>query len=465
MIDVLIDTIWINRLIDYKVLYVGFSGGLDSTVLLHALASHPVLTTKIHAVHINHGLSQHAFEWQQHSQVICDALSIPLSIYSVHINQKTNVEEQARDARYAVFRSLLKPNDALLLAHHEDDEAETVLLHLMRGAGIDGLAAMQPVQQLSWGTVLRPLLSLSRQHLEAYASTHSLTWVEDSSNVDENFSRNFLRHSVIPVLKQKWPAAVQNIARAASHCREAKQNLDALAKMDCRALMNRPNPLVMQEIKTLPRERLVNVLRVWLRQNQAEQPSAKTLYRLIDELIFARVDADPMITFGGVVIRRYREALYCYHSMPETLVRKTVIWSGFPAPLVLGERLGTLYFTHSTNGFCVPHGCCIQVRFRQGGESFRICGQTKSLKKLLQEWHVPPWMRDSVPLIYVDDVLSAVVGYAVSDYFYGNQPICLSRTTSSSGPLERGDGVSVGVFLVVKNEKIDDFLGEAFTSV
>jgi tRNA(Ile)-lysidine synthase len=441
---------WINQLIDYRVLYVGFSGGIDSSVLLHLLAKHPATVEKIHAVHVHHGLSSHATEWEQHCQRFCDFLGVPLSTHRVEILKTSNLEEQARLARYEVFHSLLTSADGLLLAHHEDDQAETLLLNLMRGAGVDGLAAMEPIQPLFPGVVLRPLLTSSRQMIESYARHHQLTWVEDESNQNVHFSRNYLRHHIIPLLEKKWPAATRTIARSAMHCQAAQKNLEALANIDCNALSTESNRLSILDVKDLPRERMANALRSWLKKNNQQAPNTNVMNRLIDDVIFARDDSEPRVTFGNCVIRRFREQLYCLDkhlgplqpiqnlasvikstpdipsppwgsSFVETMseAKNSFTWSTFPSPMKVNN--GWMVAALCKNGFHVPKSSCIQVRFRNGGELFRWHGQTKALKKLLQQWQIPPWLRDTIPLIYVDDVLAVVVGYAVSDEFYNSQ--------------------------------------------
>lgn len=416
MIDTLLDSTWIKRLSYYNVLYVGFSGGLDSTVLLHCLASEPTLLAKIRAVHVHHGLSPYAFEWERHCEQLCTAWSIPLSVHRVTLSRARNVEENARLARYAVFHSLLTQADALLLAHHQDDQAETLLLNLLRGTGVDGLAAMEDAQSLAQGDLLRPLLSYSRKTLESYAQQYNLNWVEDESNQDERFSRNFIRHRLMPLLQEKWPEAARSIARAARHCQDASKNLEALAKIDCSELALHANQLSIAFVKQLPRERALNSLRVWLKHNGHQRPSERTLNRLIDEVVLARIDAVPLVSFGDVSVRRYRGDLYCLKNVPR--VTQTVVWSNFPNPLNLDASVGTLYAEASTEGFNIPLSSRIEVRFRRGGEQLRLGGQTKTLKHLLQQWQVPPWERDATPLLYVDNKLAVVVGYAVSDDFY-----------------------------------------------
>ena len=413
MTDTLLDVAWLNRLASYQTLFVGFSGGLDSTVLLHNLACQPELASKISAVHIHHGISRYADDWQAHCQSFCDSLSIPLIVCRVAVGTLSNIEEQARKARYAAFITLIGAQDGLLLAHHADDQAETVLLHLFRGAGVDGLAAMPAIKSLGKGALIRPYLSHSRVSLEAYASVHQLSWVDDDSNQDSLFSRNYLRHQVMPLLRARWPGVVGNLVRTASHCQQAKSNLHALAELDCDDLAGTGNRLSLTAIQApIDRARIANVLRVWLKNNQTRLPPTETLNRLIDEVILARNDAAPCVEWDGVSVRRYQTTLYLLKNETERS-SISIDWPLFPEPLQVNESC--LIASPTDQGLHVPLSSKVHVGFRQGGELFYWHGQTKTLKSLLQQWHVPPWERDTVPLIYIDGELAAVVGFAISD--------------------------------------------------
>jgi len=406
---------WINQLTAFDRLVVGFSGGLDSTVLLHSLAAYPELRGKLYAVHIHHGLSVNADGWEAHCQQFCAARAIPFITRRVDFPRAANIEEGARTARYQVFSTLIADNDGLLLGHHGDDQAETLLLQLLRGAGVDGMAAMTAVKPLAKGKLLRPFLSHTRQTLETYARLHNLHWIEDESNQDRAFSRNYLRHQVMPLLREKWPGAVTNLMRSADHCQQAKNNLEALALIDCLDLAKKSDTLPMSLLTTLSYARLSNVLRVWLKNNAVRMPSAKVFDRLINEVVFAAIDASPCVQWDNVVIKRYQQTL---HLLQKKSISPAVNmeWKNFPEPIQL--EIGCLQATVVEGGLQVPVGGRVHVRFRQGGELFHWRGQTKQLKKLLQQWQVPPWQRDILPLIFIDDCLAAVVGFAISDYFY-----------------------------------------------
>lgn len=418
MINQLLTPICIHELSHYAIIYVGFSGGLDSTVLLHCLAAEPLLLPKLRAIHINHGLSPNASAWEAHCRMVCETLHISLSIYPLQLSGRDNLEARARAARHYIFKQELGPEDTLVLAHHQNDQAETLLLNLLRGAGVDGMAAMLPTQSFGHGTLRRPLLPHTRSLLETYAKTHQLVWVEDESNQNQLFSRNFIRHRILPVLQEKWPAAVSAISRAAQHCQQAKQNLATLAKWDGMAINQVLNRLPLEKLRDLSPERALNLLRAWLNKNQVQQPSEKVIARILKELVAARVDATPSICFGNVVIRRYRDELYCFRKPGTALLPSNREWIDFPAPFCLGVDFGTLKVESADTGMIVPENSQLTVCFRQGGERFRWRGQTKCLKKLLQAWGVPPWKRDKIPLIKINGELAAIVGYAVSDLFF-----------------------------------------------
>jgi tRNA(Ile)-lysidine synthase len=440
---------WRQILIRYNTLWVGFSGGMDSTVLLHHLVRDPALIGKLQAVHIHHGLSVYADAWKNHCQQCCQAWKVPLIVRHIDIPYQSNIEEHARRARYQIFGSLLAPNDGLLLAHHADDQAETLLLQLLRGAGIDGLSAMAEKNVLENGERIRPFLSYSRSRLEAYAMMHGLSWIEDDSNQNMAFSRNFLRQKIIPLLQEKWPGIKTNLARTAQHCQHAKDNLNALAQMDCKTLSGDPNnTLAMPPLRLLSHPRLANVLRCWLRHNQVRLPSEKILNQVMQAVLVARSDARPLVQWSDVVVRCYQHTLYLLKKEPEPSWH-SMDWSDFPTPLHWGQDKNhrqSIYATVVERGLYVAADQCVQIRFRQGGELFYWRGQRKQLKKLLQEWRIPPWERDNIPLLYIDNELAAVIGFAISDRFFSSSATDPILTTSHRVSLVSTDpGLSMDV--------------------
>lgn len=417
VIKSLLDNNCLTALNRYKRIIVGYSGGLDSTVLLHNLAAQPMLLSKLNPVHINHGLSPNALAWQSHCQQFCQSLGLSLTVMIVHFDRSANIEESAREARYQAFDSMLDESDCLILGHHLDDQAETLLLQLFRGAGVDGLAAMTEVKQLKQGQLLRPLLVHSRQLLEDYAQFHHLAWIEDESNQDSSYSRNFLRHELIPSIKARWPAIARNLVRTATHCQQAQSNLDDLARIDCPALNSPSQMLDLNSLGSLTQARLSNVIRYWLRINQVKIPNTLTFNRLINELIEAGEDAKPLVAWDRFSVRRYQQRLYLLDNEDVELPYSQV-WHSFPETLDLGKGLGQLSALPAQKGLAIDASCQLEIRFRQGGEVIHWHGQRKQLKKLLQDWQIPPWLRDRIPLLYVNGELAAVIDYAISDLFY-----------------------------------------------
>lgn len=407
---------WVDKLTTFKHLFVGFSGGLDSTVLLHCLIHQPDLRDKLCAVHVHHGLSANADSWQACCQRFCRDYDIPLITRSVQIPVRSNIEEKARNARYQVFQALLGVEDGLILAHHAQDQAETLLLQLFRGAGIDGMAAMPDCIPLQKGSLIRPLLQYTRLDLEHYAHDHGLNWVDDESNRDYSFTRNYLRHEIMPLLQEKWPGLITNVVRSTHHCQKAQDNLIDLAELDCPELVNCDRILAISSLLCLKRARIENVLRVWLKKNNVRMPSTKMLNCLVEEVLLAKGDAQPSIEWDKIAVKRFRDALY----LIETDVKShtnTLEWRNFPESLAINNKI-KLNAMPANEGVHVPDKACVEVRFRQGGESIRVHGKRKTLKKLMQQWHIPPWEREKIPLLYINDQLASVVGYAINDLFY-----------------------------------------------
>ncbi|WP_162261951.1 tRNA lysidine(34) synthetase TilS [Legionella londiniensis] len=430
MIESLLTEHWLGLLAQFRRLIVAFSGGLDSTVLLHSLLIEPLLHKKLIAVHINHGLSPNADKWQSHCRNFTKEHGVSFVARRVQVDLTANVEEHARIERYRAFGQIIQKDDCLLLGHHANDQAETLLLQLFRGAGIDGLSAMVSFKAFHSGMMARPFLNYPREKLHQYAIEHQLDWIDDESNLSLAYSRNYLRHCIFPLLRNKWPGVDANLVRAAKHCQEAKENLADLAILDCSELARANNCLPLLPLRNLPRRRLNNVLRTWLKLNQVQMPTTMSLNRIVDEVIAAKVDASPAVAWEGTVIKRYQGCLYILSEMPGTHLPE-LAWKNFPEPLSLGEGRVLQVFP-AKQGLNIPENARLSVRYRQGGEHIFWRGQTKSLKKLLQQWQVPPWFRQTIPLLYVNNELAAVVGYAISDHFYGKHEAFEVKLTHNS---------------------------------
>ncbi len=415
---------------DARRYWVAYSGGRDSHVLLALLQElRQQQPLEIAAFHINHGLQADAGVWAAHCVAVCQEYDIHIEVCNakVELGPGISPEAAARDARYAAFSSVIDADDGLLLAHHQDDQAETLLLQLLRGAGIKGTAAMPAHSAFAAGWLGRPLLHVPREALADYATHHGLQWIEDPSNDDRGFDRNFLRHEVTPVLQRRWPAAAASLSRAASHHADAKRCLADLAALDLSARENcAENELPAALLSALSPARQRNLLRYWLVERcNLPAPNQRHLQRILTEVVTASADSQPYVSWPCAEVRRYRDRLYALTPSflhDNALVLPWDLQSELELPS-LATRL--VCKTSATGGLSTglvtqTRGSpAVTVRFRQGGELCRPAGRghRHSLKKLFQEWGVPPWRRDRVPLVYVGNELAEVVGFCTCEPF------------------------------------------------
>ncbi|MGB5443818.1 MAG: tRNA lysidine(34) synthetase TilS, partial [Gammaproteobacteria bacterium] len=303
-----------------------------------------------------------------------------------------------------------------------DDQAETLLLQLLRGSGVNGLAAMPRLCELGRGHLLRPLLAFTRRQLHVYAEANGLRWIEDPSNRDPAFDRNFLRAHIFPVLQERWPAASAALSRSAAHCAEAAGLLQQLAGRDLVDIQGGGRDrLSLAGLARLPQQRQRNVLRHWIRQTTATMPSTAVLARICNDILHSRRDAAPCVRWGGHELRRYRDDLYLLKQRPEADSSNVIEWQ-LPLPLCLPDAGGVLNARPETGrGIrASAAGSGVRVSWRRGGERCLPAGrgQHHTLKKLFQERGIPPWERSRIPLIYIDDQLAAVAGLWVCEPFH-----------------------------------------------
>ena len=405
--------------------WVAYSGGLDSHVLLHLITrlQKQQPNIRVTAIHIHHGLQAEANQWLEHCRISCLKIAIPLKIIRVdaHAQSGQSPEEAARISRYAAFKSLIKQDDILLTAQHQDDQAETVLLQLLRGSGLAGLAAMPGFGSFGAAYLARPLLPFSQQALDHYATRHQLSWIEDPSNLDDRYDRNYLRQSVLPQLRQRWPGFSKTLHRTSLHCAESQALLTELADELLASAHNLiDNTIVISTLKTLsaPKQRLL--LRAWIQQSGLRYPSARTIERIINEILPAKEDKMPVVDWPEGCIRRYRNRLYLSKPEPHFDHSTQFDWDGKKPLLMTGNGSLTAVST-SSNGICAQQWTLhlITIRFRTGGERGRIAHRTgrHSLKKLFQESGIPPWIRNRLPLVYLGDQLAAIPGLWVFEPF------------------------------------------------
>jgi tRNA(Ile)-lysidine synthase len=410
-----------------KNVWLAYSGGIDSHVLLQILATTPHPDLKfVAAVHIDHGLQTESKNWLQHCADVCKDLDIDYHALQVQVNdiETLGMEAAARAARYQAIDDLLNPDDVLLTAQHQHDQAETLLLQLLRGSGPKGLAAMAAKSVMGKMTVIRPLLDVSQQDIQLYAQQHNLKWIDDPSNIDTRWSRNYLRHKVWPEIEQRWPQAEITLSRSAQHCAEASELLSELAEQDMELLgINASSEtLPITALMTLSSARQRNLLRYYIERRQFTLPSTTVLQCVIDEVCLAAQDKEPLVSWSGVEVRRYQQQLYMMLPMQPHDVLQSVVIDDFHQTISLEGKLIEWQQTmgKGLKKEVVSQG--VSLGFRQGGERIQLQGQAhhKSLKHLFQQWHIPPWQRDRIPLLFCDDKLIAIVGYGVSDEFAVN---------------------------------------------
>ncbi|HEY9380855.1 MAG TPA: tRNA lysidine(34) synthetase TilS [Burkholderiales bacterium] len=403
-------------------LTLGFSGGIDSMVLLDVLAT---LATQhsfqLSCLHVHHGLSPHADRWADFAQRVARQYGIDCAVRKVRLDTHSGLglEGAARAARYATFDDC--DGDFVVFAHQQDDQAETLLLQLVRGAGVAGLAAMPVVRRLNEARahphLLRPMLNVSRADIEAYARANALQWVEDESNSDVSLARNFMRHRIMPLLNVLNSAAMPNIARAAAHLGDAVELLDVVARDDL-AAASEGERIDLAVLRGIGDVRARNVLRLWLAQHGVAAPDTAELQEALRQLYAARVDAAPLADFGAYALRRFRDRAYLVAQMAALPRDYVVRWNG-EMTWTLPELGGRLRFEPTQGEGIVASAlrpAATLVRLRQGGERFQPDARRprRSLKNLLQEHAVAPWQRDRLPLLYCDDRLAFVPGIGVA---------------------------------------------------
>lgn len=400
---------------------IALSGGLDSAALLHAMAAARALRPNwaVRAVHVDHGLQPASGGWAERCAAWAEAVDVPCTVRRVRVVdvRKQGVEAAAREARYGVLGDCLEKNEVLLTAHHADDQLETLLIALLRGAGVAGLASMPVCTPFAQGWRLRPLLGFTRQELSIWARERNIAWLEDPTNGDSRFDRNFLRHEIIPRLRERWPSVAATVSRTARHMAEADTLLDEFTDRDLQTAA-RGDCLAITALRELtpPRRRLT--LRRWLQQRGLLLPSTSVLAALEHDMLAAADDRVPCIRWRGAEVHRYRGLLYAAPAT-EALRIHRYEWD-WRQTLSLEGTLGELRMAPASQGLAVERlPRTLTVSFRQGGEAIQLAGEThrRKLKKLLQASDVLPWLRTRVPLVYAGEQLVAVADLWVDSSF------------------------------------------------
>jgi tRNA(Ile)-lysidine synthase len=396
-------------------LTVAFSGGLDSCVLLHALCRlREPLALMLRAVHVDHGLHAHSSDWAKHAQQTCERLNIPCTVERVQVTQIRGhgLEDAARRARYACLARHVGPGEVLLTAHQADDQAETVLLQLLRGTGVHGLAAMPVVTPFHQGRLARPLLDFTREQLAVYARQENLQWIDDTSNQDLRFSRNYLRHQIFPLLEAHWPEASRRIARSAGMAAQAAELLDELAESDWNTCRGPEEAgLSVSALRGLPPPRQRNLVRYWLRRQGFQAPTAMHLDQVLAQVMRDPRSNQAVIRWAGIEVCRYRDELIALRPRGATDSSWRIHWNLTDPLEIPGVGFLRVEKSQGDGLSCERIGQFpIIVGLRQGGEICRLPGRVHhhKLKKLLQEAGIPPWERNRLPLVYVNGDLAAI---------------------------------------------------------
>lgn len=411
---------------------VALSGGIDSTVLLHAVVSaNRQLETPLPviAIHINHQLSTQALDWQEHCKRYAHTVGVEYIHETVDVARDgKGVEAAARDARYRVFESYIQPGDCLLLGHHQQDQAETLLLRLLRGAGVRGLAAMPRSRAIGEGQLLRPLLDVAQADIEAYADEHKLQWVDDPSNASNDYDRNLLRNQVLPQLRERWPSADKTLAQTSERMQQTEQLCRELAEQDLASLglcaARWGQCIDFKSLQQLSFVRITNLLQYWCRQSGLPVPEGEHLEQIQQQFFSAQARlSSACVSWSRTQLRQFSGRLYLMPELPAFQTNTQPANNEVPwhtdsildlhgAGSLRAERLmaktGDLPAATSKHVCLAPGN--YSIRWRQGGERCTPSGRAHSqtVKKLLQEYQLETWLRDRVPLIYRDDTLVAV---------------------------------------------------------
>ncbi|WP_251977049.1 tRNA lysidine(34) synthetase TilS [Salinicola avicenniae] len=410
-----------NRLVDDALaqcapgrrVWVALSGGLDSSLLLHVTA--PLAHARglsLRAIHINHGLQATAVDFETHCRDLCDRLAVPLTVVPVEVvPDGVGIEAAAREARYRAFRQHLAAGDLLLLAQHADDQAETFLLAALRGSGVRGLAAMPPLRQEAGIVIARPWLSLSRAALVEEASQRKVSWVEDPTNGDDGYDRNYLRLRVLPALAERWPQGARALARSADWLQEADDLLGELAAQDLSAAGGEPARLAITALRPLRESRRRLLIRHALERLGVPPIPRSRLAELDRQLLGAGEDRQVCVDWRGGEARLWRETLYLMAPLAPVAPDWQREWDG-------RASLETPWGVHRIALMPLEDRDVVasfRVTVRRGGECLRLEGRgRRDLKRLLQQAGVPPWQRERLPLIWHGDALIAVPGVATA---------------------------------------------------
>lgn len=447
----------IENSLDATTILVAYSGGLDSSVLLHAcvqLLSSSKIST-LNAIHVNHGLSDHADNWQNHCQQVCDLYNVPLLVETFELaSQGKTSELDARKARYSCFESRIKNEQILLFAHHQDDQLETVLFRLFRGSGVHGMAGIPNSRPLSKGHLLRPFCNIPKSELQDYASRNQLSWVDDPSNQSSRYSRNFIRHEIVPLLQTKWPQVSNAVSQFSQIAKDQSSILDEVADADISAVALDDYRLRLNKLCQLSTARQKNLLHFWIRRHAGQPPVNQDIDEILrqmarstssedrlgnksqDKIDDKKCDKKMAIKLAGVWIRSFDGVLFLFKNDEPKVLEERVVWQDIGRNLRVNSDIVIVvekeqHWLLSENDFRLRLPTVkevVTVRARSGGEAAKPTyrNRSTSLKIIYQEAKVPPWRREWLPIIYYNDRIAAVPGVFVDQSFSDPSGLSLS---------------------------------------
>ncbi len=377
---------------------VALSGGADSVALLHAFAQQ-LHKQPLKAVYIDHQLQESSSQWATFNQALCQKLGVEFKTFKVDVSAGASLEAEARKARYEALAGVVGHHECLLTGHHQDDQAETLLLQLFRGAGPKGLSAMPEQAAFGQGTHARPLLHVSKRDILNYCELHNLTFVEDPSNQDIQHRRNFLRQKVIPLMETEWPDITATLARASAIQASTQELVEEVASADFDQCFDKNKGLSISATKELSSVRQTQVFRYWLQKLDQAMPSQKVVEQLKQQMLTSDVDAQPSVSLGNGGIKRFQGYLVWTNEVTDELEPVHQTWvADRDIELNCGVKISLNWLKQNSPELV---GKPLQVITRQGGERFRKrnAQHTTSLKNYFQEEGIPPWQRNSVLLI------------------------------------------------------------------
>ncbi|QCI20851.1 tRNA lysidine(34) synthetase TilS [Buchnera aphidicola (Hyperomyzus lactucae)] len=402
-----------------KSFLIAYSGGLDSTVLLYQLLKikKKIPYIKIRAIHINHNLALDSKKWTEHCEKFCNIYNISLIIENIHLDKNTNnIEEKLRIKRYNIIYNHLLVDEILLTGHHMNDQCETLILSLKRGSGPNGLSSMSFETKFGNKKIVRPFLKKTKKELELYAYHNNLKWIEDFSNLNINYDRNFIRHEIIPIFEKRWPSFVKNCFRTAYICQKEKVLINNFLYEKIHDFIQFDGSLNIKNFKNIKKEMCIALIRYWISLKKIKMPSYKNIHCIYHQMISSKIDANPKVTLKDHEIRRYKESLFFIKTQPN-LKNTILFWHKKNMKLILPNNLGSLIQNHA--GMVLPaprNNQLINIRFQHEGNVL-ILGRNKKrkIKKIWQEKKIPPWLRNQIPLLfYNNDFISALGVFVVN---------------------------------------------------